>query len=79
MFDTHVNLHGEPFADDLEEVLERAREAGVTRFLAICDRFDNFESVLAIARRGQRLPWPGAQWPPGQPGPPQAANNCNLL
>ncbi|MGB2176579.1 MAG: TatD family hydrolase [Hyphomonas sp.] len=50
MFDTHVNLHGEPFADDLEEVLERAREAGVTRFLAICDRFDNFESVLAIAR-----------------------------
>ena len=50
MFDTHVNLHGEPFADDLEEVLERAREAGVTKFLAICDRFDNFESVLAIAR-----------------------------
>jgi len=50
MFDTHVNLHGEPFADDLEEVLERAREAGVTKFLAICDRFDNFESILAIAR-----------------------------
>nr|WP_321441044.1 TatD family hydrolase [uncultured Hyphomonas sp.] len=50
MFDTHVNLHGEPFADDLEEVLERAREAGVARFLAICDRFDNFASVLAIAR-----------------------------
>lgn len=50
MFDTHVNLHGEPFSEDLEEVLERARAAGVTKFLAICDRFDNFESVLAIAR-----------------------------
>lgn len=50
MFDTHVNLHGEPFADDLEEVLDRARNAGVHRFLAICDRFDNFPSVLAIAK-----------------------------
>ncbi|MEM9667752.1 MAG: TatD family hydrolase [Pseudomonadota bacterium] len=50
MFDTHVNLHGETYAEDLEEVLERARTAGVRRFLAICDRFDNFESVKAIAR-----------------------------
>ncbi len=49
MFDTHVNLHGEVFADDLEDVLDRARDAGVSRFLAICDRFDNFESVCAIA------------------------------
>jgi len=49
MFDTHVNLHGEPFAEDLEEVLARARAAGVGRFLAICDRFDNFPAILAIA------------------------------
>ena len=49
MFDTHVNLHGEAFAEDLEEVLARAREAGVSRFLAICDRLDNFPAVLAIA------------------------------
>ncbi|MEZ6000649.1 TatD family hydrolase [Hyphomonas sp.] len=50
MFDTHVNLHGETFADDLEEVLERARISGVSRFLAICDRFDNFPAVLEIAK-----------------------------
>ena len=49
MFDTHVNLHGAPFADDLEDVLERARTAGVSRFLAICDRFDNFPTILSIA------------------------------
>ena len=49
MFDTHVNLHGDVFADDLDDVLDRARTAGVRRFLAICDRFDNFESVYAIA------------------------------
>lgn len=49
MFDTHVNLHGETYAEDLEEVLGRARAAGVSRFLAICDRFDNFPAILAIA------------------------------
>lgn len=50
MFDTHVNLHGEAFADDLDEVLDRARTAGVQHLLAICDRFDSFPSVLRIAR-----------------------------
>jgi len=49
MFDTHVNLHGDAFAEDLDDVLQRARVAGVRRFLAICDRFDNFEAVHAIA------------------------------
>lgn len=49
MFDTHVNLHAEAFADDLEDVLARARTAGITRFLAICDRFDNYPAVRAIA------------------------------
>lgn len=49
MFDTHVNLHADAFADDREDVLARAREAGVTRFLAICDRFDNYDTVRAIA------------------------------
>lgn len=49
MFDTHLNLHGDAFADDLEDVLDRARAAGVSRFLSICDRLDNFEAVNAIA------------------------------
>ena len=49
MFDTHVNLHAEAFADDLADVLQRARAAGVKRFLSICDRLDRFPDVLAIA------------------------------
>lgn len=49
MFDTHVNLHAEAFQDDLPEVMARAREAGVKRFLSICDRFDNRQKVLDIA------------------------------
>ena len=49
MFDTHVNLHAEAYADDLSEVLARAREAGVSRMLAICERLDSFPRVKAIA------------------------------
>lgn len=49
MFDTHVNLHAEAFAEDLPDVLTRARTAGVSRMLAICDRLDHFEKVRAIA------------------------------
>jgi TatD DNase family protein len=49
LFDTHVNLHAEQFAGDLPEVLVRARAAGVTRFITICDRLDKFPAVKAIA------------------------------
>lgn len=51
MFDTHVNLHGDTYAEDLADTLDRAREVGVRRMLAICDRFDNFDSVHEIAER----------------------------
>ena len=49
LFDTHVNLHAEQFAGDLPDVLARARAAGVTRFVSICDRLDRFPAVKAIA------------------------------
>ena len=49
MFDTHVNLHAEAFEEDLPDVILRARAAGVTRMLAICERLDSFPRVSAIA------------------------------
>jgi len=55
MFDTHVNLHGDTFKDDLAEVLNRARSAKISRFLAICDRFDRFEDVLTIAEQHEDM------------------------
>ncbi len=49
MFDTHVNLHAEAFEEDLPDVISRARDAGITRMLAICERLDSFPRVTAIA------------------------------
>lgn len=39
LIDTHVHLNADQYDDDLEEVIERAREAGVTHFVVI--GFDN--------------------------------------
>ena len=49
LFDTHVNLHAEQFAGEVEDILARARAAGVTRFVTICDRLDRYPAVRAIA------------------------------
>lgn len=55
MFDTHVNLHGEAFEGDLDDVIARAHSAGVNRMISICDRLDNFDAVHAIVRANDRM------------------------
>ena len=47
--DSHVNLHGEAYLDDLSDVVERAREAGVTTQLNICGKLSDIEAVLKVA------------------------------
>ena len=49
LFDTHVNLHAEQFTGEVDDILARARAAGVTRFVTICDRLDRYPAVRAIA------------------------------
>ena len=49
LIDTHVNIHGEAYAEDLPAVLDRARAAGVSPMIAICCRLHEFDAVRAIA------------------------------
>lgn len=49
LVDSHVNLHGEQFAEDLDAVIQRARDAGVGRMITICCQLSDFEAVSAIA------------------------------
>ncbi|MCF8879063.1 TatD family hydrolase [Hyphobacterium sp. SN044] len=51
LVDSHVNLHGETFAEDLDAVIERARAAGVVRMVTICCELKDFPAVSAIAER----------------------------
>jgi len=47
--DSHVNLHGEKFSDDLDAVVTRAKDANVTTMLTICCALSEFDSVYNVA------------------------------
>lgn len=49
LIDTHINIHGDDYAEDLGAVLDRAREAGVSPMIAICCRLNELDAVKAIA------------------------------
>ena len=49
LIDSHVNLHAPQFEADREEVIMRARDAGVGMMVTICDKVSSFEAVHAIA------------------------------
>ena len=55
MIDSHCHLAGEEFAADLDAVVSRARDAGVTGALCILAAGDDGESTRAFA---VRQAWP---------------------
>jgi TatD DNase family protein len=59
MIDSHCHLAGEEFADDLEAVVARAREAGLVRCLVILAADDDaeFERAALVSRA-----WPEVQY-----------------
>jgi TatD DNase family protein len=49
LIDSHVNLHARQFDPDRDEVIARARAAGVGLMVTICDKVSAFEAVHAVA------------------------------
>ena len=51
LIDSHVNLHSEQYADDLDEVIARARAAGVEAMLTISDQLSSTAAIKGIAKK----------------------------
>lgn len=51
LIDSHVNLHHEKFDADVEDVIARAKAAGVGAMLTISDRISSTEKIRAVAAR----------------------------
>jgi len=51
LVDSHVNLHHEKFAGEVEAIIEAARAAGVRAMLTISDRISSTEAIRAISSR----------------------------
>jgi TatD DNase family protein len=49
LIDSHVNLHAPQFDEDRDEVIARARAAGVRLMVNISDKISHFEKVRAVA------------------------------
>lgn len=49
IIDSHVNLHAPQFDEDRDEVIARAREAGVRLMVEISDKLSTFEATHAMA------------------------------
>ncbi|MFK0299306.1 TatD family hydrolase [Brevundimonas sp. NPDC090276] len=49
IIDSHVNLHAPQFDEDRDEVIARAREAGVRLMVEISDRLSTFEATHGLA------------------------------
>ncbi|MBR3456560.1 MAG: TatD family hydrolase, partial [Selenomonadaceae bacterium] len=55
LVDTHAHLNDEKFAEDLEAVIARAGEAGVTRIINLGDAMDSSARVVALAEAHEGL------------------------
>ena len=51
LVDSHCHLDFPDFAEELDDVVARAREAGLGRMVTICTRIRKFPQVLAVAER----------------------------
>jgi TatD DNase family protein len=54
-FDSHCHLTDPQFADDLDDVLERAWAAGLTGLVTIASNAGDARAALALARRDSRI------------------------
>ncbi|VAV88470.1 Uncharacterized metal-dependent hydrolase YcfH [hydrothermal vent metagenome] len=55
IIDTHANLHNAAFADDLPEILQRAKMAGISHMVSICCQMDEFAPALHIAKTNPNI------------------------
>ncbi|MGI9364616.1 MAG: TatD family hydrolase [Rhizobiaceae bacterium] len=51
LVDSHCHLDFPDFAEELDDVVQRARDAGIGRMVTICTRVRRFQQVLDIAER----------------------------
>ena len=48
MIDSHCHLDHEPLSENLIDVINRAKEIGITKLLTICTTLDSFERIKTI-------------------------------
>lgn len=55
LVDSHCHLNYPDFETDLEDILVRASESGISNLLTICTKIEEFHNVLSIAKRNKNI------------------------
>lgn len=58
MIDTHTHIDGEEFAEDLQEVIVRAKEAGMERIFVPAINLEGMDRILSICRNNPGYAFP---------------------
>ena len=55
MIDSHCHLDHEPLSNNLDNVLKRSKEVGITKLLTICTTLKSFENILNLIKRDEMI------------------------
>ncbi|MBQ5981662.1 MAG: TatD family hydrolase [Prevotella sp.] len=58
IIDTHAHLDGEEYAEDLPQVIQRAKEAGITKVFLPAIHLESVESILRVCDRYPDFAYP---------------------
>ena len=53
MIDSHCHLDHEPLSNNLDDVLKRSKEVGITKLLTICTTLQSFKNILNLIKRDE--------------------------
>lgn len=70
--DSHVNLHGDAYTEDIDAVMARARAAGITTQLNICGKLSDIDDVISVAEKFDEM------WASVGTHPHDAKDNPNI-
>ena len=57
MIDSHCHLDREPLINDINEVIERAKNVGIEKILTICTTNKNFTDIENLIQKVKRTVW----------------------
>ena len=55
MIDSHCHLDHEPLFNDLENIIKRSKNAGITKILTICTTLNSFQNILEIIKKDKMI------------------------
>ena len=54
MIDSHCHLDQDPLLENLNDVIKRSKNVGITKLLTICTTLDSFEKIKTIIKKDNK-------------------------